>query len=97
MAYCGDCLHLDVCKTADSCDGHVPRCKHFASKKIVTNLDRFRVGSLEEVAKAVYCAADGLWCRNLPECGALLDAEQCIAEGKCLECVKSWLQEPVEK
>ena len=32
MAYCGKCLHLDVCKTADSCDGHVPRCKHFLDK-----------------------------------------------------------------
>lgn len=29
MAYCGKCLHLDVCKTADSCDGHVPNCEHF--------------------------------------------------------------------
>lgn len=32
MAYCGKCLHLDVCKTADSCDGHVPNCKHFLQK-----------------------------------------------------------------
>ena len=32
MAYCGKCLHLDVCKTADSCDGHVPKCKHFLQK-----------------------------------------------------------------
>ena len=32
MAYCGKCLHLDVCKTTDSCDGHVPRCKHFMDK-----------------------------------------------------------------
>ena len=32
MAYCGKCLHLDVCKTADSCDGHVPKCKHFMDK-----------------------------------------------------------------
>lgn len=32
MAYCGKCLHLDVCKTAETCDGHVPRCKHFVDK-----------------------------------------------------------------
>lgn len=32
MALCRDCLHLDVCKTTDSCDGHVPRCKHFKDK-----------------------------------------------------------------
>lgn len=24
MAYCGKCFHLDVCKTADSCDGERP-------------------------------------------------------------------------
>ena len=32
MAYCGKCMHLDVCKTADTCDGHVPNCKHFLQK-----------------------------------------------------------------
>ena len=31
--HCGKCLHLDVCKTADSCDGHVPRCKYFLDKE----------------------------------------------------------------
>ena len=33
MQDCGKCLHLDVCKTADSCDGHVPKCKHFMDKE----------------------------------------------------------------
>ena len=32
MAKCNECLHLDVCKTADSCDGCVPRCKHFLNR-----------------------------------------------------------------
>ena len=36
MAYCGKCLHLDVCKTAETCDGHVPRCKHFMDKTAVS-------------------------------------------------------------
>ena len=36
MAYCGKCLHLDVCKTADTCDGHVPNCKHFMDKTAVS-------------------------------------------------------------
>lgn len=42
MAYCGKCLHLDVCKTADSCDGHVPRCKHFMDKggQVLTKCQR---------------------------------------------------------
>ena len=29
MSDCGKCLHVDVCKTEDSCDGKVPNCKHF--------------------------------------------------------------------
>lgn len=36
MAYCGKCLHLDVCKTAETCDGHVPRCKHFMDKTAIS-------------------------------------------------------------
>lgn len=36
MACCGKCFHLDVCKTADSCDGHVPRCRHFADKTAIS-------------------------------------------------------------
>ena len=34
MAYCGHCLHLDVCKSADACDGRVPGCKHFIDKHL---------------------------------------------------------------
>lgn len=34
--HCGKCLHLDVCKTAETCDGHVPRCKHFMDKIAVS-------------------------------------------------------------
>ena len=96
MPYCGDCFHLDVCKTAGSCDGRVQKCKHFASKKIVTNEDRFRVGSLEEIADAVYAAADGMWCQNLPECAATLDAAECIQDSKCLACIRKWLQEKAD-
>lgn len=33
--HCGKCLHLDVCKTAETCDGHVPRCKYFINKNSV--------------------------------------------------------------
>ena len=33
MAACKECLHLPVCKSADSCDGIVPGCKHFMVRK----------------------------------------------------------------
>lgn len=32
MAYCGKCLHEEVCATAKACDGRVPGCKHFMDK-----------------------------------------------------------------
>lgn len=36
MAYCGDCFHLDVCKTAETCCGSVPRCRHFSDKTAIS-------------------------------------------------------------
>ncbi|MBE6920194.1 MAG: hypothetical protein E7468_01350 [Ruminococcaceae bacterium] len=59
MAYCGKCLHLDVCKTADSCDGHVPRCKHFMDK------DGMALASCKLGAKG--CFTDGK-CRYKKAC-----------------------------
>ena len=32
MAYCGKCLHEEVCATARPCDGRVPKSKHFLQK-----------------------------------------------------------------
>lgn len=29
MAECTKCIHKEVCKTAESCDGYVSGCKHF--------------------------------------------------------------------
>lgn len=50
MAYCGKCLHLDVCKTAETCDGHVPRCKHFMDKDEHPKLS---MGSGNELEKQI--------------------------------------------
>ena len=33
MAHCGKCLHEDVCETAKTCDGFVPKCEHFMDKE----------------------------------------------------------------
>ena len=59
MAYCGKCLHLDVCKTAETCDGHVPRCKHFMDK------DGMALASCKLGAKG--CFTDGK-CRYKKDC-----------------------------
>ena len=104
MAYCGKCLHLDVCKTADSCDGHVPRCKHFMDKSTIsqtigkpaTRADQLRAMSDIQLAIAMYDSADCVWCRNLAECRAMMDAEQTITKDKCVGCVLTWLRQPVE-
>lgn len=47
MAYCGKCIHLDVCKTADSCDGHVPQCKHFMDKTSIRKRERVYAAARE--------------------------------------------------
>lgn len=33
MADCKNCIHIEVCKSADSCDGRVPGCRHFEPKQ----------------------------------------------------------------
>ncbi len=32
MPECKNCIHIEVCKSADSCDGRVPGCRHFETK-----------------------------------------------------------------
>lgn len=60
MAYCGKCIHLDVCKSADACDGHVPRYKHFIDK------NGMALASCKLGAKG--CFTDGK-CRYSKPCG----------------------------
>ena len=59
MQDCGKCLHQDVCKTAETCDGHVPRCKHFMDK------DGMALASCKLGAKG--CFTDGK-CRYKKAC-----------------------------
>ena len=50
----------------------------------------------EELARMLY-DADGLgYCKNLPECVALLDTDEGIPEEKCMGCLMRWLQQPAE-
>lgn len=58
--------------------------------------DRIRAMTDEELAKLLY-EIDGLgYCKNLPECGELLDTEAGIPEEKCIGCMLNWLRQPAE-
>ena len=104
MEDCTKCFHKVVCKTADSCDGKVPSCRHFADidtishafEKPKTRGDQFRRMTDEQLAEALYENAECKWCRNDPACGALLDSEQGIEDSKCVACVLAWVKESVE-
>lgn len=61
--------------------------------------DRIRAMTDEELAKLLY-DPDSLsekYCKNLPECGELLDTEEGIPEEKCIGCMLNWLRQPVEE
>lgn len=69
-------------------------------KKTMTNGDRIRTMTDEELAKVVLEVADsGIYigfCRELPECLASVD-DGGVPDEKCLECVKLWLNQPAEE
>ena len=59
--------------------------------------DRIRAMTDEELAKLLY-EIDGLgYCKNLPECGELLDTDTGIPEEKCIGCMLNWLRQPAEE
>ena len=51
----------------------------------------------EELAKVLYNGDDLGYCKNLPECGDLLDTEEGIPEEKGISCIRNWLRQPVEE
>lgn len=65
-----------------------------------TNADWIRAMSDEELANVMIQLADldcriG-FCKELPECEALLDTEDGIPLSKCERCLCDWLQRPAE-
>ena len=64
--------------------------------KIVTNADRLRAMTDEELAKTLYNGLDVKYCTNDPVCGELLDTEDGIPEEKCIGCALRWLRQPVK-
>lgn len=67
--------------------------EHNKSQKTVTNADRIRAMSDEELAAYLADNYDG-FCQNKPECGALIDTDEGIPEEKCVVCALEWLRSP---
>lgn len=90
--------HTDVCASCRTAYVNQEREAPSNWKPIpMTNADRIRAMSDEELAQLLYCA-DGLgWCTNDPACVALLDMEDGVPEEKCMGCLISWLQQPAEE
>ena len=66
----------------------------------MTNADRFRAMSVEELATMLNRFAVGEnaphYCRNLPECDADMEADRLIPLERCQACLLYWLQQPAE-
>lgn len=62
----------------------------------LTIADRIRVMTDEELA-AFWSDNYDNFCPSKPECGALLDTDQCIPGEWCAACALEWLRQPYEK
>ena len=63
----------------------------------MTNADRIRAMTDEELARFLYDGAADRYCKNDPECENLLCTDEGIPEEKCVGCILHWLQQAVEE
>ena len=96
---CKECVHIDLCKKYHNQFAYdiLPSvgCDDFKSKKPVTNADRIRAMTDEELRKAISVIVKFESCIN-PMCG---NCDQCPLAGICdllEEDVLEWLQQPAE-
>lgn len=69
------------------------------NKNAATNADRIRGMTDEELAEIIAAepTAEKIpFCKNKPECDAMLDADLEIPESMCAACVLDWLKRPAE-
>lgn len=77
--------------------GYVSWCVYGpCSHETPSRADRIRAMSDEELAKMLYEQSDS-YCKNLPECGHLLDTPGGIPGEKCIGCVLEWLKQPAKE
>lgn len=102
---CASCAHASDTHFAEACGKCVVgeyegrRVTDPSMWKPRTKADRIRAMTDEELAKLLY-DPDSLsekYCKNLPECGELLDTEAGISEEKCIGCMLQWLRQPAEE
>lgn len=74
MADCKNCIHIEVCKSADSCDGRVPGCRHFEPKPKHGRCEYCKDGK-SFIGARMLLGNDGKWheINNCPNCGAIMD------------------------
>lgn len=75
-------------------------CPQYKPGRILSNADRIRAMSDEELSTMLNRLADGedapRYCRNLPECDADMEADSLIPLERCQACLLHWLQQPAE-
>lgn len=64
-----------------------------AADPVMTRADKIRAMSDEELARAMYRFGDAPYCRDLKECGDMLNQDIEIPEEKCIGCALRYLQE----
>lgn len=103
MAKCKDCLHMELCARDERlpdftpeqealCQFFVDRHRYVVREKGVTNADRIRAMSDEELAAFLWNIelgfTNGGWC----DC-------RCEEDGghSCTKCLAEWLKQPVKE
>lgn len=61
-----------------------------------TNGDHLRSLDNAQLAEILMNDHSGLFCKNKPECGRLLDTDEGIPDEWCLACAMEWLELPAE-
>lgn len=96
------CPDRKVCASCseDACFAEGSDCHRYNLETVaqpMTNADRIRAMSDEELAEVIYKRIGGeLTCGNLPQCKDDVDNDREIPDKRCIGCVLSWLRQPVE-
>lgn len=94
---CG-CIEEAIFAEGSECD----EFNRKIGRHTLTNADRIRAMSDEELACTMYAASgmDGEtigFCKNLPKCRDILNGGQLIPDEDCTACMLDWLRQPVKE
>lgn len=108
MKSCGNCLNYiwgddktpipDVCIKCQYIEGVEGKVPSNWKPQPMSNADRIRSMTDEELAAALYQMSDGdVYCTNKPECGKMLNTDDGIPDEWCAQCLLNWLRKLVEE